>query len=101
DRADRTRRGRDRDGLAWFRLGNIEQSEIGGEPGNAEYAEQMRHRLQLRHPGEMLCRYRRIILPAGIAEYDIAGFQSVSLRCSHFADAAAGHHRVGLDRCAI
>ena len=56
-----------------FGLPTCEQAEIGGQAGDAIDAEQMRHRLHLRHLGEMLCRHRGIILPAGVAEHDIAG----------------------------
>jgi hypothetical protein len=50
----------------------MQQTEIGGEAGDAVDAEQMRHRLHVRHLGEMLGGHRRVILPAGVAEYDIA-----------------------------
>ena len=72
DRADRAGGGRDHDGLAFLGLADIEQAEIGGEAGDAVDAEQMRHRLHLRHLGQVLGRHRRIILPAGVAEHDVA-----------------------------
>jgi hypothetical protein len=49
----------------------------------------------------MLARHRGVILPAGIAEHDIAGREACGLRGDDLRDAAAGHHRVGLDRGAI
>ena len=61
----------------------------------------MRHRLHLRHLAQMLGRHGRVFLPAGIAEHDVAGHKPRRLRRHDFGDAAAGHHRVGLDRGAI
>ena len=80
DRSDRAGRGRDHDGLAGLRLADIEQPEIGGEAGDAVDAEQMRHRLDPRHLAQVLCRHGRIILPAGIAEHDVARGQARRFR---------------------
>src|SRR5439155_13896934 len=66
DRPNRAGGGRDHDGLAGLRLADIEQSEIGGEPGDTVDAEEMRHRLDLRHLAQMLCRDDSVVLPAGI-----------------------------------
>ena len=101
DRADRTGGGGDHDGLAGLGLADMEQAEIGGQPGDAVDAEQMRHRLHLRHLGQVLCRHGRIILPAGIAEHDVARLEVRRFRGHDFGDAAAGHHGVGFDRGAI
>src|SRR6516225_3247471 len=79
DRADRAGGGRDHDGLAWLRLADIEQPEIGGEPRNSIDAQQMRHWFDLGHLCQMLRRYGGIVLPAGIAEYDVARLQFARL----------------------
>src|SRR2546423_2451842 len=72
DRSDRAGGGRHHDGLASLWFTDLEQSEIGGEPGDAIDAKKMRHRLDLPHFGQMFCRHRGISLPAGVAEHDIA-----------------------------
>src|SRR6516162_7640880 len=101
DRADRARGRRNHDGLAGLRLADLEQAEIGGEACNAIDAEEMRQRLHLRHLGEVLCRYSRIILPAGVAKHDVTGCQARRPGCDDFGDRAACHNRVGFDSRAI
>src|SRR4030081_3659788 len=61
----------------------------------------MRHRFDLRHLGQMLCRHHRVILPAGIAEHDVARSKALRVGRNDLGDAAAGHDRVGLDRRAV
>ena len=72
DRSDRAGGGRHYDSLAGLWFTDLEQSEIGGEPGDAIDAQKMRHRLDLRHFGQVFCRHRRVSLPASVAEHDIA-----------------------------
>ena len=79
----------------------MQETEIGGEAGDAVDAEQMRHRLQPRHLGEMPGEHGGIILPAGVTEHDIARRKSRCFRGHDFCNAAARHHGVGLDRSAV
>jgi len=79
----------------------MQQAEIGGEARDAVHAKQMRHRLHLRHLVHMLRRHGGVILPAGVAEHDIAGRKSRRFRGYDFRNAAARHHSVGLDGGAI
>src|SRR6202008_1099727 len=77
DRPDRTGGGRDHDRLAFPRLANVKQPEISGEAGEAVHAQQMRHRFDLRHFGQLPGGYNRVILPAGIAEHEVAGYETL------------------------
>jgi hypothetical protein len=61
----------------------------------------MRHRLDLRHPGEMFCGEYCIVLPAGVAEYEVAGVKSRRFRRHHLGNATSRHHGVGFDGRAI
>src|SRR4051794_10358822 len=74
-RADRSGGGRDDDSLAGLGFADVEQSEIGGEPGDAIDAQKMRHRLDLWQLAQMFSRPCGVLLPAGVAEHEIAGSQ--------------------------
>src|SRR6516164_3224645 len=71
DRTHRARGGGNYHGLAGLRLADVEQAEIGGQPGDAVHAEQIGHRLDLRQFAQMPGRYRRVVLPVRIAEQEV------------------------------
>jgi len=70
-----------------------------GQPGDAIDEEQMRHRFQLRHLVQMLCRHGGVSA-SGVAD-TMSPWRDLELSTPPPRDAAAGHHGVGLDRRAI
>ena len=61
----------------------------------------MRHRLHPWNLGELLAGEDRVILPAGIGEYEITGRELRCLRLDHLGDASACHDGIGLHRRSI
>ena len=77
DRAHRAGGGGDHHRLAGLRLAALEQAEVGGQAGDAIDAEQVADRLGLAELGQMPGRQRRIVLPAGVGEHQVAGLEPV------------------------
>ena len=93
-RADRARGGRHHDGLAGLGLADLEQSHIGSHARHAENAERgrdrRRRRIELAQPS---AARQRVVLPAAIAEHDVAGRVARMARLDDLADRAADHRR--------
>ena len=88
-------------GFAGLRLADIEQAEIGGEPGDPIDAEQMRHRLHVRQLDELLGGKGRIVLPASVGEHEISRLEAGGPRGDHLGDRDPGHDGAGPDGGAI
>src|SRR6185437_15001787 len=96
DGADRACRRRDHHGFTGFRFADIEQSEIGREPGHAEHA----HRGGRRHARRQLHAAigEREFLPACDAGKEIALLEIGIVRLLDDADGAAAHDLADLHR---
>ena len=49
----------------------------------------------------MFCADHGVVLPAGIAEHQIAGGEARRIGFHHFGNGAARHHGIGLDGCTV
>ena len=102
-RADRTgRRGHDH-GFARLGLADVEQADVGGERGHAEPAQRQRRLRHLAEREQILTVRQRVVLPAGVAEHQIAGAELRMLGGDDAVDRAAHHglaqrHRRRVDR---
>ena len=68
------------DRFAGLRAADIEETEIGRQPGDAVDAQKVGQRLDAGKLGKKLARRRRIVLPAGVAEHEIAHGETGRLR---------------------
>ena len=97
-RADRPGGGGDRDGLAGLRLADGRKARVGGHARHAEHAERRRYRRAARiELAQARAVRHRVILPAAIAEHDVARLESGMPRIRHLVDRAADHRLTDLD----
>ena len=80
DRPDRAGGGRNDYGFARLRTPDIQKTEIGSQASNSVDAKKMRHRIHAGNLDELLGGEDRVILPARIGEYEIAGREPRRLR---------------------
>ena len=101
-RADRPGGGGDHDGLAGLRLADVEQADVGGQPGHAERRQRQR---RLRHRGIKLAQAAAIgqqpVLPAGVGDHAIADGEIRVLRRGDLRDRLADHQAADRHRCGI
>ena len=73
DRADRTRRRRDRDGFTGPRLADFREAHIGRHARHAEHAERRRDRCRRRiELAQARAVGNRVVLPAAMAQHNVA-----------------------------
>jgi hypothetical protein len=96
-RADRSGRCGDHEGLFGLWRADLRETEISRESGDAVYAQQVRDRFQGRQFVELLCGPDGILLPAAVAEDEIALFEFGIPRFYDLAKDIACHDVTRLD----
>ncbi len=99
DRPDRTRRARHDDGVAFFRLPDVEHPEVGREPGDAEHAEIRGDGILTGHGHHPVGAGAgdRVVRPINHPEDEVPDLVVRAARLHDLADRTAAHRVADLD----